>query len=336
MTITPAYEKDLTNLDELDAHASAAEVVTWNGRRALRLTNGLVVMPGLEVADGSVGVQIGAEAPAYPGIAFRIADALNYELAYAQPHTSGLWDALQYDPVFHGSNTWQLYHGRAYQKQAVVPTGEWFSLRVDVKGDRAAFTIGDQPPLVVGRLAHRQKAGLVGIWSFQPAYFSDFRVSACQAFPDSGWHYPAAPAGVVGEWFLEGFGTVECEPSGILNLNRYLPLALGEVRLVRWFEVLSSEAVEFAFGFSDELSLQFGDQIVFTGRNTYASMRNRPDRGYVDSDMHVIRPALAPGTHRLTATLKVTEPFGWGLILSAREGRVRFLPANKGGPSSDA
>ncbi len=137
MTITPAYENDLTHLDELDVHASAAEVVAWNGRRALRLTNGLVMMPGLEVADGSVEVQIGAEGPAYPGIAFRIGDTLNYELAYAQPHTSGLWDALQYDPVFHGSNTWQLYHGRAYQKRVVVPTGEWFGLRVDVKGDQA-------------------------------------------------------------------------------------------------------------------------------------------------------------------------------------------------------
>jgi len=47
-------------------------------------------------------VLIGADEPAYPGIAFRVADVLNFELAYAVPHVSGQWDALQYDPVFHG------------------------------------------------------------------------------------------------------------------------------------------------------------------------------------------------------------------------------------------
>jgi len=75
-------------------------------------------------------VEIFAEAPCYPGIAFRVKDPGDLELAYVVPHASGQWDAIQYDPVFNGSNTWQVYHGPPYQAAATVPTGEWLTLRV--------------------------------------------------------------------------------------------------------------------------------------------------------------------------------------------------------------
>jgi len=136
--MTTLYESALTDLEGLDVQASVAEVVTWRGRRALKL-NGLALVRGLQASDATIEVQVCAEEAAYPGIAFRVGDALNYELAYAPPHTSGLWDALQYDPVFHGSNTWQLYHGEGYQRTATVPLGKWFHLRVDVQGARAGW-----------------------------------------------------------------------------------------------------------------------------------------------------------------------------------------------------
>ena len=161
--MTLLYEDDLTEVGTLSVHASEAKAVEWNGRSALKLVDGLALVPGLEARDVSIEVSIGAEGPAYPGVAFRAADVSNLELVYAVPHVSGLWDALQYDPVFHGSNTWQLYHGTSYQKEAVVPTGEWFRLRVDARGDRAAITVGEQPPLIVGRLARGRRAGLAGL-----------------------------------------------------------------------------------------------------------------------------------------------------------------------------
>jgi hypothetical protein len=100
------------------------------------LENGLALIPGRRTTDASIEVLIGADGPAYPGVAFRVADVLNFELAYASPHVSGEWDALQYDPVFHGSNTWQVYHGPGYQRATQVPTGRWFRLKVDFYGDR--------------------------------------------------------------------------------------------------------------------------------------------------------------------------------------------------------
>ncbi len=124
------YQNSLANCGEPELRARTAEVALWQGREALRL-DGLALIPELRVRDASMEVLVGADGPAFPGIAFRVGDVLNYELAYAVPHASGLWDALQYDPVFHGSNAWQLYYGPAHQQTANVPVREWFRLRID-------------------------------------------------------------------------------------------------------------------------------------------------------------------------------------------------------------
>ena len=328
--MTLFHEDDLTDLQALSIHASDAEVVTWNGRRALRLVDGLVLIPGLEARDVSIEVWIGAEGPAYPGVAFRAADAANYELVYAVPHVSGLWDAVQYDPVFHSSNTWQLYHGPSYQTEAVVPTDEWFRLRVDAKGDRAVFTVGEQPPLVVGRLAHGERTGLAGIWTFKPAYFSGRRISECVEFPKCRWEPPGAPEGAIDEWFAEGFGVVRCEPEGILNLNRYFPVSVEEVVLTRRFETECHGELDLGFGFSDQLSLELDGEVIFEGSNTFAGFADYGARGYVYAGMHSVSRIVSKGVHRLTARLRVTEAFGWGLVVAIKGQEVRLLPAKLG------
>lgn len=66
-----------------DFRPAMLEVVTWQEREALRLEDGLALIPGYQATDASVEVLIGADGPAYPGVAFCVADALNYELVYA-------------------------------------------------------------------------------------------------------------------------------------------------------------------------------------------------------------------------------------------------------------
>ena len=247
--MTTILEDPLTDLQALNVKAAQAEVVTWQGHEALRLESGLALIPDQQLADVSIQVLIGAEGPAYPGIAARVADVLNYELAYAVSHVSGQWDALQYDPVFHGSNTWQIHHGPSYQRAAQVPTGRWFQFRADFYGNRAAFAVDGQPPLVVERLAHLARPGLCGLWTFRPAYFCDLRIATCAGEDIPPGEPPALPGGTVEAWFAEGYGVVACEPNGVLNLNRYLPAALGEMRLTRRFEIVESGTIRFDFGF---------------------------------------------------------------------------------------
>jgi hypothetical protein len=321
-----SWEDELTDLDRLDMQARSAELVTWQGCRALRL-DGLALVPGLEVLDAAIELEIGAEGPCYPGIAFGVSDMVNYELAYAVPHCSGLWDALQYDPVFHGSNTWQLFHGQGYQQSALVPTGDWFRLRVDVHGGRAAIQVNEQPPLLVEQLAHPHLPGRVGVWTYRPALFRRLCVSSNGNVAGVALRPKPAAPGILREWFLDGFGQVCCEPNGILNLNRYLPTALGTAHLLRDFNLAAAGEVTMAFGFSDELSLAVDGQECFAATNTFKGFGSYQERGYAAPDAHRLALRLERGMHRVLAELKVTEGFGWGMILSATGEGLRWLPA---------
>jgi hypothetical protein len=323
-------EHPLTNLLDLEIRAEQAEVVTWQGREALRLEDGLALIPDHWATDASIEVLIGTDGPAYPGVAFRLADVVNFELVYAVPHVSGQWDALQYDPVFHGSNTWQVYHGPSYQRATQVPTGRWFRLKVDFFGDRAAVSVDGRPPLVVEKLAHPTTAGLFGLWTYRPAHFCSLRVSTCDGLDIPRGEMPSASEDTVGPWFVEGYGVVTCEPHGVINLNRYLPTSLGEVRLTRRFETTEGGAVTFEFGFSDALTLELDGQVIFSGENTFKGFADRAARGYVELGMQPLRQELAPGRHCLTAVLRVSEPFGWGLALAAHGEELHWLPAELG------
>jgi hypothetical protein len=231
--MTSIYHHPLDNLSTLNIQAQEAQIVTWQGRKPLKLSNGLAVLP-FSGSQYKAEVLIGAESGCYPGIAFHIQDEHNYELVYAQPHTSGQWDAVQYDPVFNGSNTWQLYHGNLYQAAADIPTQQWFKFQIEVDVSTLRVSINDRPQLVVSQLSHPCSSGNIGLWTFLPAFFSDFKVSPIEEnLPAVQKETP--PDKAIPFWFLEDFGEVQCEPNGILNLNRYLPFSTGKAHLSRKF-----------------------------------------------------------------------------------------------------
>jgi hypothetical protein len=252
---TPS-ERLVVDVGCLQIQATRAEIVTWQGREALRLEDGIALIPDSQALDGSIELLIGVEGPAYPGVAFRVADVRNFELAYPTPHASGQWDALQYDPVFHGSNTWQIYHGPSYQRTAQVPIGSWFRFKVDFCGNRAAFSVDDQPPRVVEWLARPAAEGMFGLWTYRPAYFCDLSASTCDELDIPRGTIPGAAEHVLGAWFIQDYGVADCEANGAINVNRYLPVSMGSVRLTRQFEMLNASEIALQFGFSDALSLE--------------------------------------------------------------------------------
>lgn len=330
--MTILYECQAPDPKELFIRDPQPVICDWQGKKALQLSGqgaSLLLVPGLSLAQGWIEVDLGSEGAAYPGIAFRVRDSLNYELAYIQPHTSGCWDALQYDPVFHGSNTWQLYYGSQAQKNVDVPAQTWHHLRIEFQDQTARIQVGKQEPLVVHQLAHPHQRGLLGLWTFLPAYFANLRVG--DDAPDFGLGTEQAPneempAGAVMEWFLDGFGVVDAEANGILNLNRYLPVSEQAVRLT--CEMRVDEAGEFVFhlGFSDEITFQVDGEDVFTGENLFHVSPKWEERGYVRPDQS-IRRSLSQGTHRLTAILKAREYFGFGLALNIEGAGYHVLPA---------
>lgn len=322
---SPFFAHTLATLDGLKIASGTARIVEQDGANALEL-QGLALIPDLVPKDAGIDVEILAPAPCYPGVAFRIADPGNFELAYVVPAASGQSDAIQYDPVFNGSNTWQLHTGPAFQQRAVVPVGEWVSVRVDVAGDRAVIRLGDQPPLVVERLTRQVTEGRIGLWTYRPARFRNLHVRPPRHFDGVAGQKAQAPQGVIDRWPMEGFGVVTVEQSGVLNLNRYMTSSDTEAHLTRWFDVGAETDLEVSFGFSDSLRLFVDDIPVFRGTHTFSGFQDVRSRGWVRAENCRVIHRVGPGRHRLDALLRVTEPFGWGLIVVLGGDHLALLP----------
>jgi hypothetical protein len=315
--MTRFFEHPLSSLDGLDIQATGA-AITPQGE--LRLENGLVLFPNLTLNDLVLEVSVFAEGPCYAGLAFRAADRENYELAYAQPHTSGQWDALQYDPVLRGSNTWQVFHGPAYQGSAQVPTGQWMRLRVEACGERAAISLDEQPPLVVEHLAFEPRPGLFGLWTYLPARFKDLVVRDCPAIQARGM-LPSPVPGTPDAWYIEDYGAAPTEPGGVLCLNRYLPAQVGRVRAWRRFTTPAPGMVHFSVGFSDTLLLEVDGEAIYTGENRFHSTQSWNDRGYIAPNFARVEKFLEAGDHLAQVRASVDEPFGWGLVIALEGGQ---------------
>jgi hypothetical protein len=318
------YHK-LDSLEGFEVKARTAEITELNGSPVLKL-DGMIVFSKQKFSDASIEVEILAQGACYPGIAFRIADDKNYELAYAVPHTSNQVDAIQYDPVFNMSNTWQLHNGEPYQKAAAVPTGEWFSLRIDITGHRAAIWVGDQSPLVIERLSHPPKPGTIGLWTFKPAFFRNLRITAPGEIGNLKGKSAQAPLGAINAWNLHGGGILKCDPTGILNLNRYMEPSKEAVKISRDFRLAASSKVVIGVGFSDILTLFIDGKEIFQGSHVFKGFGDIPSRGWVSPDYKKIELPLKAGSHKISAELKVTEPFGWGLIVTLNSQNLQLQP----------
>lgn len=318
------YHK-LDSLHDFEVKARTAEITELEGSPVLKL-DGMIVFSKQKFSDASIEVEVLAQGSCYPGIAFRIADDKNYELAYAVPHASNLADAIQYDPVFNRSNTWQLHNGEPYQKTAAVPTGEWFSLRIDITGHRAAIWVGDQPPLIVERLAHTRQPGAIGLWTFMPAFFRNLRITAPGEIDNLKGKSARAPLGAIPAWKIQGGKILKCEPTGILNLNRYMQPSKEAVKISRGFHLSAPSKVVIGVGFSDILTLFIDGEKIFHGSHVFKGFNDIPSRGWVSPDYKKIELPLKAGSHKIAAELKVTEPFGWGLIIILNGQNLHLKP----------
>src|SRR4051794_2029533 len=85
----------------------AAQRLDYLGRPSLFLDNGLALQKASTFGDGTIDVDIAIHGHAsFGGIAFRAEGADDYELIYVRPHLSRRPDALQYTPIFNGSEAW--------------------------------------------------------------------------------------------------------------------------------------------------------------------------------------------------------------------------------------
>lgn len=309
------------NLSAWEIPDGVAELAAWQGRPALRFSGAprpvlLSAPPPSTAYTLEADVSTG-EHPAFIGLIFAAQDSENYELVYVHPGDPSTPASVQYDPVMRGSNTWQIYQGPRYIVENVpVPLGRWVRLRLDVRPEGVAITVGEgaEPQLVVSPLMNGTAAGQVGLWCYgNPCYVGRFEVTPAIG-PVQWAAAPPLPAGTITEWLVDG-KPVAVEANGTLNFNRLFKAAAeGSVaRAVAHIERAEDGEALLTFGFSDRLRLLVNGQECYTGEWRWAPPNSD---GRIRPDHASARVPLRQGRNVIAAEVSTAEPqFGWGLTL---------------------
>ncbi|MGH7287076.1 MAG: family 16 glycoside hydrolase [Myxococcota bacterium] len=330
--------------------AAASAVEEKLGRRSLFLRGGHAYYQDVAFADGWLEVDLAfPRQRTFGGVLFRVVAEGHQEKIYLRPHKSGLDDALQYEAVFDGSTTWQLYSAPTYMRPLDIPKEEWCRLRVVFSGDEAkVYFDGDpEPAMVVSDLKRDYAKGGIGLWAGPGgAWFSNLRYSAAPEAPPPPRTEAALHPGIVQRWELSeafaaedalperlpaisGWQPVGVEPPGILVIDRYrkssstLPPSMEYVqrlgrangrRIVYARAVVESQSEQvkrMSFGYSDEVSIFLNGRILFTGRSAFR-FRDPGFMGVMDVENDAVYLPLAKGRNEIV--VGVAEFFGgWGL-----------------------
>ncbi len=322
-----------------------ARALEVDGRSAIA---GTAVATEVELGDGILEVDIkvpSREVRSYPGFIFRMDSPADAERVYLRPHRAPLYDdAVQYAAVFNGIAGWQLYAGEGATASTAIPIGEWFTLRLEISGDRARVLLDGQPVLDVGNLRHGARSGGFGLIGpgDGSAVFSDFRWAAADDL-DLGPVTPVLePPGVITTWQLSNamaFGDldpnrlpdlgaltwteVESEPSGLVDIARHVaPSVAGPPTVVARTTLHADVArtMVLQLGYSDRVTVFLDGQPVYRAVSDYRS-RDSGFLGVVGPFDSIYLP-LSKGDHELA--LQVTETFGgWGFLCRDGEGEIR-------------
>jgi hypothetical protein len=205
--LEPVGRLSLESSQALALVGATREVVTYRGRRAVRLSSlparegsdeGLLaILNGLDFRDGTIEVEVaGSPRPGvspdmrgFIGIAFRLQpDGSRFEQLFLRPTNGRAEDQLRRNhsvqyasiPDFPWYRLRQESPGM-YESYVDLEAGAWTKVKIAVSGTTARLYVNgaNQPCLVVKDLKLGEVGGTIALWahSTTDAYFSDLLVS---------------------------------------------------------------------------------------------------------------------------------------------------------------
>jgi hypothetical protein len=279
---------------------SRAQVIEHLGRTAIK---GNAMLRDIRFTNGIIEVDIATteRTRAYPGVLFRVQDPSNYERVYIRPHRSPFYsDALQYAPVFHGVDSWQLYNGPGKTCALDILPDQWNHLKIVVSGTRAeVFWNGNKrPDLTIGELAHGDIPGTLGLngGMDSPCFFSGFSYLINDSLSLSPSVATASVCGIIENWEISeslpllkadlnkypepgifeqlSWKPVNPDETGLVDISRYYPRKSrsGDYILARSVIIMEKDTVlRVGFGYSDYITVFLNTIPLYSGNSAYRS-----------------------------------------------------------------
>ena len=192
----------------LDLVTAQAEVVTWQGRRAIHLSPLpgqskddhaiMAVLTGTDFHDGVIEIDVSGAPRAdadptsrgFVGLAFRVqgGDSITkFECCYIRPTNGRSEDqvlrnhSVQYQE--YPDYSWKKLREQSpgvYESYADLVPGVWTHLKIEVSGVKARLYVNgaSQPALVVNDLKAGDASGAIALWSYTSTegYFTNLKV----------------------------------------------------------------------------------------------------------------------------------------------------------------
>jgi len=194
--------------DGMQPHKVIAELVTFKGRQALKVTDAiantgegnedrLVVLADSEFSDGTIEVELSGEpgpgasgqARGFVGVAFHVGlDLSSFEAFYLRPTNGRAPDQVRRNHsaqyISFPEYPWQRSRRETpekYESYVDLLPGEWTNVRIEVRGESARLYVhgNEQPTLLVNDLKLGARTGLIGLWigPGTVAHFANLRVT---------------------------------------------------------------------------------------------------------------------------------------------------------------
>jgi hypothetical protein len=197
----------LESPDRLSLENASAEVVTYRGRRALRLSplaalegsdEGLLaIVDGQDLRNGTIEVEVAGsprpgaspEMRGFVGVAFRVQPGgSRFEQLFVRPTNGRAEDQLRRNHSVQYASIpdypWHRLRKESpgeYETYADLEPGAWTRLRIEISGTRARLYVNGagQPSLVVNDLKLGDVSGGVALWAHPTteAYFSNLSIT---------------------------------------------------------------------------------------------------------------------------------------------------------------
>ena len=301
---------------------------------------GLAEIEGVDFTDGMIefDMWIEYENAIFTGIQFRLDEAAHkWEYVYFRPGANHQYNAFQYYPHYKKEMTWQLYG--QHQRAVDLPVGDWFHLRIEVKGRSMACTLNDQsyPFFFTDRLLSGSDRGSIRFVSSSEVYISNVVVTpSTQATlkPFNPTRWDLEPRYLTTWWVsqpivleqdelqvgLERFDSdsewiaIHAEDQGLISFTRYIdqPGPNSAVLAQCKIESESEQKKWLSFGYSDRMDVFLNGELIFSGDNSYRTPTSKM-RSRVHQANDGVELNLKKGEN-LLQTIVYERSGGWGMI----------------------
>jgi hypothetical protein len=198
-----AQRISLTDLTRLDLRNTQAEITTYHGVKALKLTEEpskpgqlFAILRANTFHDGTIDIDVAGARSAtasesdrgFIGLVFRMwPDEAHYECIYIRPTNGRALDQLRrnHSTEYESLPDWPWYRLRkespgVYESYADMTEGEWIHMKIVVHGTKAALYLGEssQPCLFISDLKLGDTRGAIALWggSGTVGYFANLNI----------------------------------------------------------------------------------------------------------------------------------------------------------------